>query len=181
MAGKTKKDNRYYGDQFKNCVVEYAKQCGRKKASEDLGVPYSTLVGWMQVAEKNASDIRADIAESEVSEQQNGISEIKDMLTALDKRISLIEDRQKHSCLELSEKIDNMLRDPKIGKKQKSVSVRSAGSPDEDAVGHEMLDTVAEKLETMNKLMQEIMGELMSLDEANRLIIARLLLKDLEI
>lgn len=40
---------------------------------------------------------------------------------------------------------------------------------------------VSENIETISAAMQEIMRGLLSLDEANRLIIAKLLLKDMEI
>lgn len=41
--------------------------------------------------------------------------------------------------------------------------------------------SMSENIKTMNTAMQEIMGSLLSLDEGNRLIIAKLLLRDMEI
>lgn len=40
---------------------------------------------------------------------------------------------------------------------------------------------VSENIETMNVAMQEIIRNLLALDEGNRLLIAKLLLKDMEI
>ena len=43
-------ENRQYDNEFKVQAVKLSKEIGAKKASEELGVPYNTLSGWVRKA-----------------------------------------------------------------------------------------------------------------------------------
>lgn len=94
---------------------------------------------------------------------------IREKIEQLEKEIS---EKSNDVVLETRKCSDDIAREiESIGGTIQSVSSVAASK---DAV-------MSDNIETMNHAMQEIMQNLMSLDEGNRLIIAKLLLRDMEI
>ena len=46
-----------YDKSYKEQAIKLAKEIGNKKASNELGVPYSTLYGWITAAKNGELDV----------------------------------------------------------------------------------------------------------------------------
>ncbi len=56
-----------YDKGYKEQAVKLAKEIGNKKASGELGVPYSTLYGWIRAAESGDLDMEECTPENAMS------------------------------------------------------------------------------------------------------------------
>lgn len=56
-----------YDKSYKEQAVKLAGEIGNKKASDELGVPYSTLYGWVRAAENGDLDMEERTPENAMS------------------------------------------------------------------------------------------------------------------
>ena len=169
-------------------VVEEQTQTFSSNVSASVGKETETLLGQINnSANKVCGTVQTQtdkyghllIEEIERAKGQSDIDRKQSITVLMDTIREKIEQLEK----EMSEKSNDVILETRkcnadIVKEIESIDGTiqniSSVAASKDAV---MLDNI----ETMNHAMQEIMQELMSLDEGNRLIIAKLLLRDMEI
>ena len=87
------KNQKKYDTEYKIQAVKLAKEIGNKKASDELGVPYGTLFGWVKSAQKGEIDLGIGEQTPETAMSLAAeVQELRKKVKAMNKEISRLKE-----------------------------------------------------------------------------------------